>query len=189
MILDQLVVGDTLDFVDQVPDYPASAGWTLKYLLAARFATPTQASITLTASTYQTTDYRVQAAPATTAAWVPGVYTWTRWIEKSGARQSLGSGEIELAPDPALLAQGADLRTEAERALADARAALANFQATGGRVKSYSIAGRSMEFDAAADILKLVNYWQAQVMRENAAKAKRDGLPDPRRIAIRMNNA
>lgn len=189
MILDQLIIGDTLDFVDQVPGYPATDGWTLKYLLAARFATPTQASITLTATTYQTTDYRVQSAPATTAGWKAGTYTWTRWVEKAGARQSLGSGEIEMAPDPATLTQGADLRTTAERALADAQAALANFQATGGRVKSYSIAGRSMEFDAAGDILKLVSYWQAEVMRERAAKAKRAGLPDPRRISIRMSNA
>lgn len=189
MILDLIIAGDTLDFVDQVPDYPATDGWTLKYLLAARFTTPTQASVTLTAITYATTDYRVQAAPATTTAWVPGVYTWTRWVEKVGARQSLGTGEIQVQADPSALPQGTDLRTQAEKALADCQTALANFQATGGRVKRYAIAGREMEFDGASDIIALVNYWQIQVTREHAAKAVRDGLPDPRRIQIRMSNA
>lgn len=189
MILDQIIVGDTLDFVDQVPDYPATDGWTLKYLLAARFTTPTQASITLTATTYLTTDYRIQEAPATTVTWAPGVYTWSRWVEKSGQRQSLGTGEIELQADPTTLPQGTDLRTQAERALADAQTALANFQATGGRVKRYAIAGREMEFDDAGAIITLVNYWQIQVTREKAAKAVRDGLPDPRRIQVRLTNA
>lgn len=189
MILEQIIVGDTIDFVDQVGAYPATDGWTLKYLLAARFTTPTQASIMLTAATYNGVDYRVQAGPATTAGWSAGVYTWTRWVEKTGARQSLGSGELQMAPDPATLPQGTDLRTTAEAALADAQAALANFQATGGRVKRYAIAGREMEFDDAAGILRLVSYWQGEVMRERAAKAKRDGLPDPRRIQLRMSNA
>lgn len=189
MILDQIIAGDTLDFVDQVPEYPATEGWTLKYLLAARFTTPTQASVTLTGTTYETVDYRVQAAPATTAAWVPGIYTWARWVEKTGARQALGEGEIEVKADPAMLAQGYDSRTQAEIALADCKAALANFNQTGGRIKAYSIAGRSMEFDTSAEIIALVNYWQIQVTRENAAKAVRDGLPDPRRIYLRMDNA
>lgn len=189
MILDQIIAGDTLDFVDAVPGYPATDGWTLKYRLAPRFTSPSQTPIDLIATTYQTTDYRVQAAPATTAAWKAGVYTWARWVEKSGARQSLGTGELQMQADPSQLAAGADLRTDAERALTDAQTALANFQATGGRVKSYAIAGRSMEFDSAGDILKLVTYWQAEVARERAARAKRDGAPDPRRITLRMSNA
>jgi hypothetical protein len=189
MILELLVVGDTLDFVDQVPAYPATDAWTLKYRLTPTFAAPAQTPIDLTATTYTTTDYRVQAGPATTATWKAGIYTWTRWVEKAGARQSLGEGRIEFRPDPATLVQGYDPRSSAQRALDDAQAALANFQATGGRVKSYSINGRSMEFDAAVDIIKLVNYWQNEVARENAAKAVQGGQPDPRRIYLRAHNA
>jgi hypothetical protein len=33
VILSTLIVGDTLDFTDQVPLYPATDGWTLKYRL------------------------------------------------------------------------------------------------------------------------------------------------------------
>jgi hypothetical protein len=60
MITDELIGGDTLDFTDSVPEYPASDGWTLKYRLTPRFASPVQAPITITASTFEVTDYRTQ---------------------------------------------------------------------------------------------------------------------------------
>src|SRR5712691_12530804 len=105
---DTVVAGDTLDFTVSVPDYPATSGWTLKYRLTPRFAAPTQAAIVLTA-TASGVDYSVQASPATTAAWSPGAYTWARWVEKAGARQTLSeSGQLEVKADPALTAQGFD---------------------------------------------------------------------------------
>ena len=85
-----LVAGDTLEFSVVVPDYPAADGWTLKYRLTPRFAAPTQAPITLTATTnINGADYDVKSAPAVTVTWAPGIYTWARWVEKSGARQTL----------------------------------------------------------------------------------------------------
>lgn len=189
MILQSMVVGDTLDFVDQVPDYPASDGWTLKYVLVPQFATPTQAAITLTATTYLTTDYRIQAAPGLTTTWTKGIYTWARWVEKTGARYSLGEGRIELLTDPTVLAQGFDLRTVAQKAFEDAQAALASFQATSGRVKVYSIAGRSMEFDTSAELVALAKYWENEVSKELAAKAVAAGKPSTRRYFTRLTNA
>jgi hypothetical protein len=197
MILAKLTVGDTLDFVDQVPNYPATDGWTLVYRLIPEFTTPVQAPITITASTYLTTDYRVQVAPAVSALWSPGIYTWRRWVEKSGARQTLDGdsqldseqdNRIELLPDPTAIAAGYDGRSLPMRALEDAQTALANFQATGGRVKSYAIAGRTMEFDTAGDILVLVKYWENEVSKENAQRAAQAGRPNPRRYFVRLNN-
>lgn len=190
MALDQLIAGDTLDFLDNIPDYPPADGWTLKYRLTPLFTTPTQAPIVLTAAT-SGTQYSIQASPATTALWSAGRYSWGRWVEKTGARQTLEpiTPFLEVVADPATTAQGYDPRTTAEIALEDAQTALASFQSTGGRVKSYSIAGRSMEFDSAGDLVELVGYWKAEVMRERATKAKRGGAPDPRRITVRMSNA
>lgn len=173
-----------MDFVTSVPDYPASAGYTLKFRLVPRVS-GTPIDITTTADG---DDHETQVAAATTAGWTAGEYSWFSWVEKTGERWQVGNGTCTLQVNPAT-ATAYDGRTVAEKALEDARTALANFQATGGRVKSYSIAGRSMEFDAAVDILKLVTYWQSEVMRERGAKAARDGLPDPRRISIRMSNA
>lgn len=189
MILDRLIAGDTLDFVDQVGSYPATDGWTLKYSLVAQFATPVQVSVTLTATTYNTIDYRVQVGPAVTAAWVAGVYSWARWVEKTGARQSLGEGRFLVEADPSTRVQGFDARTQAEKALEDAETALATFNSTQGHIKSYSIAGRSMEFSESGEILGVISYWKIQIKRERAAKAIAEGKPDPRRIYLRANNA
>jgi hypothetical protein len=184
MLQDTLIVGDTLDFITSVPSYLASAGYTLKYRLVPRVSgTP----IMLT-STASGDDYRITAIPTTTAGWVAGEYTWSAWVEKSGERHTVDSGTATLKVNPETIA-AYDGRTQALIALADAKTALANFQSTGGRVKRYAIAGREMEFDDAGDILTLVNYWQIQVMRENAAAAVAAGQPDPRRIMLRMSNA
>jgi len=186
---DLIVAGDTLDFSTSVPDYPATAGWTLKYQLVPQFSLPVQVPITITAATYLTTDYRVSVGPAVSVAWAGGIYSWYSWVEKSGARETIGAGRVEIKPDPTALAQGYDARTLAEKAFEDAQTALANFQATAGRVKSYSIAGRSMEFDTAGELIVLVKYWENEVRKVLAQKAIKAGRPDPRQIHVRMNNA
>lgn len=185
---DFLIVGDTLDFLTTVPDYPPDDGWTLKHVLTPRFTTPVQTPITLTATT-SGTDYRTQIAPAVTSGWKSGAYAWWSYVEKSGAREQVDNGEVDLRPDPTATAQGYDGRTVAQKALDDCKAALANFSSTGGRVKRYQIAGREMEFDGAADIIALVSYWENEVSKEAAAKAVQDGLPNPRRYYVRMDNA
>jgi hypothetical protein len=60
----KLIAGDSLDFTTSVASYPATDGWTLKYVLAPRFTTPAQSPITLTAATYEVTGYRVQVGPS-----------------------------------------------------------------------------------------------------------------------------
>lgn len=130
----------------------------------------------------------MSVAPTTTATWTAGEYTWSAWVEKSGERRTVDNGLVTLKYDPNVVASY-DGRTVAQKALEDARTALANFSATSGRVKRYAIAGREMEFDAAADILKLVSFWQNEVSRENAARAVAAGQPNPRRIYLRASNA
>jgi thiamine pyrophosphate-dependent acetolactate synthase large subunit-like protein len=79
--------------------------------------------------------------------------------------------------------------SQAVRALASARAALATFNSTGGRVKRYAIGGREMEFHSIGDCLRLVAYWQAIVNKETAAAAIAAGLRDPRRIYLGYGRA
>ena len=62
-----------------------------------------------------------------------------------------------------------DPRTDAERALAHAKEALRRFTETNGRVKSYRIGTRELQFRDVGEIQKLVDYWQLQVLQEKAA--------------------
>jgi hypothetical protein len=186
-VKEELIAGDTLDFTVSVPDYLPAAGWTLKYRLTPRFSTPSQTPITLTATT-SGTDYLVQAAPATTATWSPGSYAWARWVEKTGARQTLDeSGFLLVKADAALTAQGYDGRTQAAKAVDDLKAAMATFQATSGRVKRYTIGSREMEFETTAEIVKMIDYWQRQLDNENARADMAKGYPNPRNIGMRFN--
>ena len=182
---DKIVVGDTLDFVTTLPDYPSST-YTLKYRLIPRTA-GTAIDITCTAGT-DPYDHRCGAAAATTAAWTAGEYSWASWVETGAERYQVDAGTVTLLPNPAL-ATVYDSRSQAEIALADAKTALASFQASGGRVRRYSIGGREMEFDNGGELLQLVSYWQIEVTREQAAKAVAKGLADPRRIYLRAANA
>ena len=161
----QLVVGDTLKFQTEVPAYPATDGWTLKYRLVPIGA---GTAIVLQATALGS-GYEVDATPAVTQAWVPGEYNWFTWVEKVGARVTLKMrGVITLLPDPATVAPGTDLRSQARKALADAKSALARWTPTR---RSYTIAGRSMEFNTTAEIVRLIHYWESELRKEET----RDG--------------
>jgi hypothetical protein len=181
---ERIRVGDTLDFTTTLVDYPASSGWVLTYRLIPR-TSGTPISIVGTASG---DDHRTSAVASTTATWTAGEYSWVGYVDLSGEHYVVDEGVVTLLPNLAT-ATAYDGRSKAAKALEDAETALANFQATGGRVKRYSIAGREMEFDGAGDILKLVSYWRVEVMRERAADAVAKGRYDPRRIYLRAGGA
>ena len=196
-MIETVIAGDTLDFEVSVPDYPNTDGWTLKYRLTPRFSSPVQAPVGLTASANADGSYQVQAGPATTAAWAAGYYSVARWVEKSGARQTLTGllgaelggpiGQLKVYADPALTAQGFDSRSQARKAVDDLKAAMATFQSTGGKVKSYSIGSRQMEFESSAEIVQLLDFWRRQLDNEEAAATLAAGLGNPRTIGLRFN--
>jgi len=192
-MIEELIAGDTLDFLDSVPEYPPADGWTLKYQLVPRFTTPTQAPITLTATT-SGSDYRVQEAAGVTATWKPGAYTWARWVEKAGPiRQSLGDGQILIKTDPAAAVQGYDGRSH-ERKMLDAIEAVIESRAssTQREMVAYTIGSRSQTFDASeskADLVALHSKYKWLVANEDARAKIASGLPNPRNVGIRFNQS
>ncbi|MCA3174937.1 MAG: hypothetical protein ING36_05230 [Burkholderiales bacterium] len=177
-----LVVGDSLNFVTQVPDYLATEGWTLKYRLIPRSA---GASIEISAVA-EGESYRVQVAAMTTATWSAGEYSWASWVEKSGESYSLESGAITLAPNPRTATGGYDARSLAQKTLDDLRAAFAAWSASSGRTKRYKIGEREMEFNSVTDIIKLMDYWEGQVTQEQLSADLARGLKPKNRILVRF---
>lgn len=192
MNLETIIAGDTLDMSGdlaiEVPDYPASSGWTLKYRLTPRFTTPVQTPIVLTATTDPDGKrYNVQASPATTAAWAAGSYAWARWVEKAGARQTLDeSGNLLVKPDPSLTVAGYDGRSQAAKAVDDIKAAMATFTASSGTIKSYSIGSRQVTYRDKAEMITDLDFWQRQLVAEQDAVKIAAGM-NPRNIGIRFN--
>jgi len=183
-MLSELIAGDTLDFLDSVPEYPPADGWTLKYRLVPRFTTPTQAPIDITATT-SGADYRVQAAAAVTAGWKVGAYTWARWVEKAGPiRQSLGEGQFVIKTDPAEAVQGYDGRSHARKVLDQIEAAIEAFSFG---VKQYTIGNRSMTKQDMPEIITMRDRYRAEVASEDAAAKMASGLGNPRNVGIRFS--
>jgi len=168
----QLTAGDTLNYSAQVPDYPASAGWSLKVRLAPRgTAVGSGAAVTLTA-TASGDVYTVQASAALTATWAPGAWGWATWVEKAGERYTVAQGQITVLPDSAALAGGTDTRTHAERTLEAIEAVI---EGTAGRAhQEYEVAGRRLKFTPITELLVLRDRYRAEVRSQQAA-AK--GLP------------
>lgn len=180
---DELIAGDTLDFRDTVDAYPPSDGWTLKYRLIPRFATPSQDPIDITASS-SGTQYRVQAAADITKNWVPGFYTWSRWVEKAGPiRQSLGSGQLRVLDNPAAALQGLDTRTHARKMLDSIETAQLALK---GGTKSYTIGSRSYTARDLDELRGDREYWARTVAAELNEELLNSGGQPGRRLLARL---
>lgn len=174
----ELVAGDSLNFLTAGGAYPASSGWVLKYRLVPR--TVGNSAIDLTA-TAEGDDHRIAVAAATTAAWAADDYTWTVRVEKSGERYTLEHGQLVVKPDPATMAAGYDGRSSARKALDDARTA---FYAWNPTQRRYKIGEREMEFNSAGDILKKIKQLEQEVLAEDVMAGRTEKVG--RRIHSRI---
>lgn len=166
-MLNTLVVGDTIEFLTAVDDYPPADGWTFKIRIVHR-TNSAITPITLTATT-SGTEYLTQVAPSTTANWTAGDYSWTSWVEKSGARYVVESGLVELLPNPAAVTTS-DLRTHA-RIVLDAIEAVIEGRASKDQ-EEYTIGARSLKRTPIKELLALRDRYKAEVRREDGGSSK-----------------
>jgi len=180
-----LIAGDSLSFLTLLPDYPATEGWVLKHRLVPR--TAANAVIELTA-TAEGDGHRTEATATTTAAWSPDNYSWYSWVELGSQKASIGSGQKVVQQDPRTATAGHDGRSLARRTLDDLKAAYADFSAgTRGQTRRYRIGEREMEFSSRAEIVQQINFWENEVAREIRQERLAQGLPDPRKVYVRVN--
>jgi hypothetical protein len=178
--LERVIVGDTLSDTVKVPGYPASEGWTLKYRLIPR----TSGSAIAFVTTADGDAHVINVSAATTAAWVAGDYSWSAYVEHTDLRShTVLTGAIKLLANPRTATAPLDLRTDAEIALAAAKAAFASWTST---TRSYTIGNRSMTFNSREEIVSTIQYWEIEVQRERRAARLRAGLADPRKTFVRL---
>lgn len=157
----ELIAGDTLQFTTSVPDYPASAGWTLTYRLVPR-TSGTAISFDATADG---DDYDIEVGASTTDDWTAGEYSWSAYVSKAGERHTVDQGTVKIQPNPSVVA-AYDARSHARKTL-DAIQAVIQNRATQAQ-KSYSIGGRSLEHTPFADLLELESVYLTRVANEDA---------------------
>ena len=190
----QLHVGDTWSFTVDGGEYDAGT-WTLTLWLVPRFSSPTQDVIEITGvpDTDDATLHLFAQAPAVTATYAAGKYSYYTTATDGSDRFTLDasewSGEVELLADPSALAQGHDGRSDAAKALDDARAAYYAWVGSNGHIKEYEINGRRMVYGSAQDIVRHIQLLEMEVARERRAEAIRRGLADPRKVYVRSYRA
>ncbi len=160
---DILTAGDTVDFVTTVSDYPAP-DWVLRYRLAPAAGTPIDL-----VGTASGTDHRITAAATVTAAWAPGVYSWTAYVENgSGERYTPARGRLTVRPASADLAAGVDTRTQAEIALDAIEAVLAGRATHDQAELRLSVNGdwRQLRRMTIVELRQLRAFWQRRIDAE-----------------------
>jgi hypothetical protein len=172
-----VTAGDTVQWLRQLADYPASDGWTLTYTLINGAA-----KITIN-STPDGDAHLVAATAATSATWEAGSYDWqaraTRGSGPSLEAATVAMGRMQVRP-----AFGAattlDARTTARQALDAVEAYMAN--GSNLQAASYTIGGRSLSRHSFTELLALRSRLRADVAREEALAT---GI-DSRRVYVRF---
>ncbi len=178
---EKLYAGDTLKFDVPAPSdgrdtYRASDGWALSFRLVGA-----SGAYTFDAST-DGDGFSVAVDAATTAGWAPGFYAWTAYVTKAGERHIVGSGHMEIAPDPAS-ASPSDARSHVKRLL-DAIEAVLEGRVTKD-VESYSIEGRQLTRIPIPELLALRDKYRAEYRRELQAERLAKGLRSGRTVRVR----
>lgn len=184
MQIQELIAGDTLNFLTSVPAYLPTAGWSLKYRLVPRTA---GGAAVLIAPVAEGSDYRTQVAATVTTSYAPDTYTWFSWVEKGLETYTVDSGQIVIKPNPRTAAAGLDGRSMARKTLEDLKAAWGTWNATNGSVQEYHIADRKKIFKTSADILQQISFWEREVAREIDTDRAAAGLAHGGRMYTRYN--
>jgi hypothetical protein len=175
---EKLVSGDTWEWQrNDLAAYPASEGWTLKYVLIN--ATD---KIEIDAITHGD-DFKVYLAAADTTAKAAGTYRFEASVSKNGDRYRVGTGNIEVLADFAS-ADTLDTRSHARRVLAAIEAVIER-RATKDQ-EEYQIDGRSLKRTAIGDLLLLRNRYRQEVVNETHADQIARGKTGGRKVVMRF---
>jgi hypothetical protein len=165
--------GDSATWSTELPAYAATDGWVLKHRILWRTAGPAPVDITTTGSG---TTHTATLSSATTTAFTAGPASLVSWVERTGERITLEQQPLQIDPD-LTTATASDVRSLNQKALDAARAALADYVASGQmKVASYTINGRDMQFRSTQDLQNLVQHYEREVFKEQALQAAINGV-------------
>lgn len=178
----ELVIGDRWMWkrTDLATDYPI-ASYSLTYSFRLDGAGSTTFSITASESG---TEYLVEVASATTAAYTAGTYRWQAYINRTSDSQrfEIGTGTTVIVPNRAV--STADPRTHVKKTL-DAIEATIEGRATLDQM-SYSIAGRSLSRTPLGDLVALRDKYKTLYTQELNAERINQGLAPKNKLLVRF---
>lgn len=171
--------GDTLKWTRTVDDYLSSDGWSLSYRLINK---DNKYDISTTADG---SGYLADVTAATTANYLPGVYSLLAWVMKGAERYTLAASTVEVLPNKAGMTKGYDDRLTAELILEKLDEAMLSHGASAW-TQSYTIQGRSMTFRSMDEFMSYRALLRAEVSREKAKVQRRNGKANRNYIQYRI---
>lgn len=100
--------GETLEWSEDITDYSAADGYTLKYALRG----PGKVDLI---SSADGSSHSFEKAYTNTKAYTPGNYSWTKYVDYSGGRHVIGHGTTVIRPNLILQNEGYDGRSDARQ--------------------------------------------------------------------------
>lgn len=176
----ELRAGDTWQWRrEDLADYPAPT-WVLTY----RFVNASGAFEVVAAP--DGSAHAVTVAASTTAGRTAGTYAWAAQVVNGSEKHTVDQGTLKVLPNlfAGTAAAAADLRTHARKVL-EAIEAVIEGRATLDQ-QEYTIGGRSLKRTPIADLLKLRNFYKAELEGELAAERLANGLGIGRKIQVRL---
>jgi hypothetical protein len=174
----EIVAGDSIDFTRTLPDYPASQGWSLKYVLRGGAD-----AITFT-STASGDDHVIAVAPAVTALWLPADYSIEGFAENGADRHTFYLSHLNVLTNTEVT-DPAETQTHAQRMLASLESQLEKMAQSD--IIDSSVEGTEIRREQRKEIYQLRAKYrrerQAEIARDNA----RNGRPTGRLIRPRVN--
>ena len=156
--------GDSVIWRIDLPEYPASAGWTLSYTLVKAGARITLQSVA------EGDAHKIAVTPSVSGAWIAGIYHWQARVSNGADAFTVRTGTLEVEANFAVVSvSGLDARNHAQRTL-DALEAWIEGRDLG--VAEYDIAGRSLKTIPIQDLLLLRDRYRREV-RQAARKSGR----------------
>jgi hypothetical protein len=184
-IFNTLIVGDSAKWADAAMALPdgrlaSSPTWALTYWLRG------PSKLDLVAAADGSGGWMSDLTADASAALSAGLYAWSATVASGAERFTVGFGQLTLQADLAGKDVGYEARTPAQIALADCEAAMGTFNRTGGKVRKYDIAGRSMEFQSIDELMKLHAFWKAKVEAEATTASVAQGGVNSRNFYVRF---
>lgn len=186
----RITAGDQVSWTDYAQnDSKGNPVSSTDYAMTYSFRGPISGAGIDVSGTANGTGWDVTLSPTQTAAFNVGgtnaMWYWQAYATKTGVRHTLGSGQLVVLPNFALISGTFDGRSQAEQDLTAIEATI-RARSTGSAVQEYTIGNRSTKYMTLGDLLEWRTRLQMQVARERRAQAIKNGLGAPDRVGVRF---
>lgn len=172
-----VAAGDTIIWQRTYADYPAPT-WTLKYALRG-------ASVINITGTASGTAHLITVTAATSANWLPGIYTWQGYVENAaGERHTVAVGTLQVNRDLTAVTETYDGRSHARKVLEAIEAVLEGRAAIDQEEMTHD--GLQLKRTPIPDLIILREKYKREVQNEEIGEKVRQGLASGRKILVRF---